>query len=40
MSKVNCSVIDFQIVLTRLINGKKACTEHNLEAEGNCKKKG
>ena len=41
MPKVNCSVIGCSNSIYKINEWKKqTCTEHNLEAEGNCKKKG
>ena len=41
ISKVNCSVIGYWNSTYKINKWKKeTCTEHNLEAEGNCKKKG
>ena len=41
MSKVNCSVIGCSDITNKINKWKKeTCTKHNLEAEGNCKKKG
>ena len=41
MSKVNCSTIRCSNITNKINKWKKeTCTEHNLEAEGNCKKKG
>ena len=41
MPKVNCSVIGCSNSTYKIKTWKKeTCTEHNLEAEDNCKKKG
>ena len=41
MPKVNLSVIDYSNSTYEINKWKKeTCTERNLEAEGNCKKKG
>ena len=41
MPKVNCSVVGYSNSTYKINKWKKGtCTEQNLEAEGNCKKKG